>query len=133
MLVISCFAFGQKVKFKNNTILVDDKEWATYKGCGMFDVECTIVKGDNEVSYIVNRVTDRSLISRYNKDGEIVWKEVKFIGLNQSYETQDSDKDIVKNLIENKIFKEDNSFDENQVLKLVEKKGQNFSRRYYNR
>ena len=132
MLIVSCFAFGQDVKFKKNIVLVDGNEWAKYNGCGIFDAECSIIKGDSEVIYVINKIVDRSLISKYNKDGEVSWKEVKFLGLEKSYEVQDSDKDFVRDLIKSNVFNDDNTFNENNVDRLVEKKGKKFSRRYYN-
>ncbi|MCS3528793.1 hypothetical protein [Chryseobacterium sp. JUb7] len=131
MFIISCLAFGQDIKMKKGLISIDGKEWAKYDGCGLFDAECNIQYKDSEVAVILHKINDIASRDKYNKDGEVTWCEVKFLGTNLSYEVIETNKSTVKTLYKAGVFNEDGSFNMDKVNKLVEKYGQQFSKRYY--
>ncbi|MDQ0594065.1 hypothetical protein QFZ37_002434 [Chryseobacterium ginsenosidimutans] len=131
MFVISCLTFGQNVKMKKGIVTIDDKEWAKYEGCGFLDADCSIQKNDGEVAIILHKVNDIASRGKLNKDGEVSWCEVKFLGTNLSYEIIETNKSTVKTLYKTGVFNEDGSFNMEKVNKLVEKYGQQFSKRYY--
>lgn len=113
------------------SILLDDKEWAKYEGCGVFDNECTIIKGDSEIVLTANFINDPSKKQAGNLDGKVYWKEIKFLGTKRTFEIeQKTDKNIIKMLYKAKVINEDGTFNEDAIDKLVEKYGSPYSERY---
>ena len=87
MLIITSFnVFSQDIKMKKQVITVDEKEWAKYDGCGIFDTECSILKGDNEVALVNHKVNDPAKREPSNPDGGVSWYEVKFLGKNKLFD-----------------------------------------------
>lgn len=130
LFVLSISAFGQDVKLKKGTISVDDKEWAKYDGCGMFDAECTFFKGELEINLQANVINDPTKIERANPEGRVFWYEVKFLGTNKSFEIQQTAKNVAKTLYKANVVNEDGTFNEDAIDKIIEKYGFQFSERY---
>lgn len=124
--------FAQEVKMKKGIVTVDDKEWAKYEGCGMFDADCSILKGDNEIAFVINKVNDPSTATRYSTNTDVAWSEVKFIGLNTVFEIKDSPKGIAKILFKGGVFDDQGNFVQDKIARLVEKHGTPYSNKYYN-
>lgn len=116
---------------KKGIISVDGKEWAKFDGCGMFDANCSVLKGDNEIAFVINKVNDPSLASRYSTNTDFTWSEVKFLGLNMVFEVSDTYKSIIKQLYKGQVFEEDGKFNEEKIARLVEKNGTKYSNKYY--
>lgn len=132
LILIASFAFGQEVKMKKGIITIDGKEWAKYDGCGMFDENCSILKGENEIAFVSNTINDPSLASKYRTNTTVYWAEVKFLGLNLSFEESETPKNIVKTLYKGQVFDEDGKFNEEKIARLIEKKGAQYSKKYLN-
>ena len=43
IFLISAIAFSQDIKLKKGEILVDDKAWLNYDGCGGFSRSCSLM------------------------------------------------------------------------------------------
>ncbi len=130
-VIFSSLAFGQEIKMKKGIITVDDKEWAKYDGCGIFDQECSITKGDSEVVLAYHEVYDIAKRQPSNPKGSVSWVEVKLLGTKKSFEYEGTPKNVAKVLYKNNIFNEDGSFNEEKIDLLVEKYGMPFSAQYY--
>lgn len=131
LMIFSIFTFAQDVKMKKGIISVDGKEWAKYDGCGMFDENCSILKGDNEIAFVHNEVNDPSLASRYRTNTTVTWSEVKFLGLNMVFEESETPKNLVKKLYKGQVFDEDGKFNEEKIARLIEKIGTPYSKKYF--
>ena len=132
LIFTSIFSFSQKIKLDDGIIKIEGKEWANYKGCGFFSDECSITKGNFEIFAKVERAKDIKEISSSNPNGNVSWLQVKFIGLDKIYEQSQTYKSMIKDLYNAGVFNEDNTFNEEAINKLVEKKGNSYSRKYFN-
>ncbi len=131
-VLISAFAFSQDIKLKKGEILVDDKVWLNYDGCGGFSGSCSLmmVSDKQEIIYMkFIRIPGAEPITNYNKTGELTYIEVKFLGLNASIELKESFKKAISIIYNSKCINEDGTFDDDKVLRLVEKYGTPFSSR----
>ena len=135
IFLISALAFSQDIKLKKGEILVDDKAWLNYDGCGGFSRSCSLMMTSDkqEVVYMkfVN-IPGAEPITNYNKTGDLTYIEVKFLGLNSSIELKESFKKAITIIYNSKCINEDGTFDEDKVLRLVEKYGTPFSDRLKN-
>ncbi len=128
-----CFiSYSQDIKLKKGEILVDEIVWLKYDGCGGFSNTCSLqVLADNEEVIYMNfvRVPGAEPITNYNKTGDLVYVDIKFLGLNASIEIKDTFKKIIGILYNSKCINEDGTLNEDKVLRLVEKFGTPFSDR----
>jgi hypothetical protein len=130
--LVSVFTFSQEIKLKKGEILVDDKVWLNYEGCGGFSASCSLmmVSDKQEIIYMkFIRIEGAEPITSYNKTGELTYIEIKFLGLNKFIELDGSFKKAVNIIYNSKCINEDGTFDEDKVLRLIEKYGTPFSDR----
>ncbi|HNP31903.1 MAG TPA: hypothetical protein PKN96_01275 [Flavobacterium sp.] len=125
--LISALVFSQEIKLKKGEILVDDKAWLNYDGCGGFSANCSLMLTSNkeEVIYMkFVRVPGVEPITNYNKTGDLTYIEVKFLGVNRSIELENvTFKKIITIIYNSKCINDDGSFDEDKVQRLIEKYG----------
>ncbi|WP_293892518.1 hypothetical protein [Flavobacterium sp.] len=133
LFVISSLTYSQDIKLKKGEILVDDKAWLNYEGCGGFSASCSMMMmtDKQEIVYMkLITVPGAEPITNYNKTGELTYIEVKFLGLKSSIELNNvSFKKVINIIYNSKCINEDGTFDEDKVLRLVEKYGTPFSDR----
>ena len=132
LMLFSVLSYSQKFKFKNQEVLVDGSTWLKYDGCGGFDSFCSLVNttnGDEIIFIKVIRVSGVEARIPSNPDGDLVYWEVSFLGLNKKIELKKSSKSIVELLYKSKVINEDQTLNEEKVNLLVEKYGTEFSDR----
>jgi hypothetical protein len=131
-LAVSFFGFSQKVKLKKGEVLIDEVVWLNYQDCGTFDKTCSLLNKDKEEIVFFNWVTVPGAQPRTqsNPQGNLVYVEIKFLGLNKVFEIQKTQKDIVQLLYNSKVINEDLTINEEKASTLVEKYGKEFSVRY---
>lgn len=129
---ISFSGFAQKVKLKKGDILIDEVIWLKYQDCGGFDKTCSLLDNNNEEIVFLNWVTvpGAEPITKSNPQGNLIYVEIKFLGLKKSFELQKSQKDIIKLLYNSKVINEDLTVNEEKAEAMVEKYGTEFSIRY---
>lgn len=124
--------FSQDIKLKKGEVLVDEKAWLNYDGCGGFSQNCSLMLASNKEEVIyMNLVIVPGVepITNYNKNGELKYIEVKFLGLNRTIELDTSFKKAIGILYNSKCINEDGTFNEEKVNRIVEKYGTPFSDR----
>ena len=129
-LFISFFTFSQDIKLKKGKILIENKEWLNYDGCGSFNNNCNLmlISNNEEVVYMNwVKVPNAEPISNYNRTGELAYIQIKFLGLNASIEMKQTFKKAISIIYNSKAVNEDGSFDKDKVMRLVEKYGTPFS------
>lgn len=134
-LFISLFSFSQEIKLKKGEILVDEKAWLNYDGCGGFSNNCSLMLTSNKEEIIYMKfvkIPGVEPITNYNKTGDLTYVEIKFLGLNASIELKETFKKAISIIYNSKCINEDGSFDEDKVMRLVEKYGTSFSDRLNN-
>lgn len=134
-LFISLFTFSQEIKLKKGEILVDEKAWLNYDGCGGFSNNCSLILTSNKEEIIYMKfvkIPGVEPITNYNKTGDLTYVEIKFLGLNASIELKETFKKAISIIYNSKCINEDGSFDEDKVMRLVEKYGTSFSDRLNN-
>jgi len=131
ILTVSFFGFSQKIKLKNNQILVDDTAWITYQDCGSFDQTCSLLDKNKEELIFIKWIEEKGVepITIYNKTGNLLYQEVKFLGINKFFEIQETQKGILKLLYNSKVINADGELDKEKVEKLIEKYGKEYSER----
>jgi len=141
MLIVSCLAFGQKVKVKKDIALVDGKEFvkvtedpvsrysynvASLNGTDIFYLKYNSYKDPKEVDY------------KYNRDGSVGYFEVMSADLNTVYfETYltgclmgcNITENFVKMIYGGKVVKDDGSVDLNKLEVLAKKIGFEYSKK----
>ena len=135
VLFISVVSFSQDIKLKKGEILVDDTVWLKYDGCGGFSNTCSVMISDSKEEIIYMnfvKVPGVEPITNYNKTGELSYIEIKFLGLNKSIELDNTFKKAISIIYNSKCIKEDGTFDEDKVQRLIEKYGTPFSDRLNN-
>jgi hypothetical protein len=128
----SFLGFSQDIKLKKGEVLVDEKAWLNYDGCGGFSQNCSLMLASNKEEVIyMNLVIVPGVepITNYNKNGELKYIEVKFLGLNRTIELDMTFKKAIGILYNSKCINEDGTFDEDKVQRLIEKYGTPFSDR----
>lgn len=131
-LLVTAYSFSQDIKLKKGEILVDEKAWLNYDGCGGFSNSCslTLISNKEEVIYMnLVIVPGVEPITNYNRNGELKYIEVKFLGLNRTIELDMTFKKAIGILYNSKCINEDGTFDEDKVQRLIEKYGTPFSDR----
>ncbi|MEC4003488.1 hypothetical protein OX283_002360 [Flavobacterium sp. SUN052] len=129
---ISLMGFSQDIKLKKGEVLVDDKAWLNYDGCGGFSQNCSLMLTSNkeEVVYMnLVIVPGVEPITNYNKNGELKYIEVKFLGLNRAIELDMTFKKAIAIIYNSKCINDDGTFDEDKVKRLIEKYGTPYSDR----
>jgi len=130
--LFSFFGFSQDIKLKKGEILVDDKVWLNYDGCGGFSQNCSLmlISNKEEVIYMnLVIVPGVEPITNYNKTGDLKYIEIKFLGLNRAIELDMTFKKAINILYNSKCINDDGTFDEDKVQRLIEKYGTPFSDR----
>jgi hypothetical protein len=132
VVLFSFLGFSQDIKLKKGDVLVDEKVWLNYDGCGGFSGNCSLMMISNKEEVIyMNLVIVPGVepITNYNKTGDLKYIEVKFLGLNRTIELQMTFKKAISILYNSKCINEDGTFDEDNVQRLIEKYGTPFSDR----
>ncbi|SFA97752.1 hypothetical protein SAMN05660845_1116 [Flavobacterium swingsii] len=132
LLIVSFLGFSQDIKLKKGEVLVDDKAWLNYDGCGGFSQSCSLMMTSNKEEVIyMNLVIVPGVepITNYNKTGDLKYIEVKFLGLNKIIELDLTFKKAISIIYNSKCVNADGTFDEEKVERLVEKYGTPFSDR----
>lgn len=132
LLIVSFLGFSQDIKLKKGEVLVDDKAWLNYDGCGGFSQSCGLMTTSNKEEVIyMNLVIVPGVepITNYNKTGDLKYIEVKFLGLNKIIELDLTFKKAISIIYNSKCVNADGTFDEEKVERLVEKYGTPFSDR----
>jgi hypothetical protein len=127
-LLVSLISLSQKIKLKDEVVLVDDVAWLKYDGCTGFKYQaCSLLNNNNDeiifFKFIV-RGTDNMV---FNKGGDPNYYVVSFLGLNKKLEIRELPKDIIKIIYNAKVVNEDGTLNEDKVNRLVEKYGSTFS------
>jgi hypothetical protein len=125
VLLTTITTTAQKISIKKDIAYLDDKEFLTLDGCGLFDNGCSYrnLKGE-EIIFVTGADDPRD--SRYR------YSTVKFLGLNQTIEVRETNKGIIKILVANNAIDADGQLDPEAVNRIVEKYGNEISyfRRY---
>jgi hypothetical protein len=132
VVLFSFLGFSQDIKLKKGEVLVDEKTWMNYDGCGGFSQNCSLMITSNkeEIVYMdLVIVPGVEPITNYNKTGELKYIQVKFLGLNRAIELDMTFKKAISILYNSKCINEDGTFDEDKVQRLIEKYGTPFSDR----
>jgi Ni,Fe-hydrogenase I small subunit len=127
-LLVSLISSSQKIKLKDEVVLVDDVAWLKYDGCTGFKYQtCSLINNNNDeiifFKFIV-RGTDNMV---FNKGGDPNYYVVSFLGLNKKLEIRELTKDIIKIIYNAKVVNADGTLNEEKVDRLVEKYGSSFS------
>lgn len=141
MLIVSCVAFGQKIKVKKDVAIVDGKEFvkvtedpvsrysynvASLSGTDIFYLKYNHYKDPKEVDY------------KYNRDGSVGYFEVMSADLNTVYfETHltgclmgcNITENFIKMIYGGKVVTNDGSIDLNKLEVLAKKVGFEYSKK----
>ena len=131
-LFISLLSFSQDVKLKKGEILIDEKVWLNYDGCGGFSQNCSVMLSSSkeEIIYMTLVIVPGvEPITNFNKTGDLKYIEVKFLGLNRGIELDMTFKKAISIIYNSQSINEDGTFDEDKVQRLIEKYGTPFSER----
>ena len=88
MLIVSCLAFGQKVKTKKNIVFVDGKEFLKAKEDGISRYSYTISSLDDKELFYLKNIDfkdPKEVDYKYNQNGAVTYYEVLSSDLNTSY------------------------------------------------
>jgi len=131
IVLISFVGFSQKIKLKDNTVLVDETAWLKYQDCGAFDKTCSLLNMNNEELIFFKFVNLEGVepTTASNPKGALNYVQVKFLGFNKLFEIQKTQKNIIQLLFNAKVVNEKGELDEEKAATLVEKYGTEFSDR----
>jgi hypothetical protein len=132
VLFCSVWGFSQDIKLKKGDIVIDEKSWLNYDGCGGFSESCSLMISSTkeEVIYMkFVKVSGVEPITNYNKTGDLTYIEIKFLGLNRSIELDMTFKKAIGIIYNSKCISDDGTFDDDKVQRLIEKYGTPFSDR----
>ena len=131
VLLVSFLSFSQEIKLKKGEVLVDGISWLYYQDCGTFSETCSLLDKNKEeiIFFKWIKVPDGEPRTPSNPQGNLTYVEVKFLGLNQVFEIQKTQKNIILLLYNSKVVKDDLTLDEEKVSRLIEKYGSEFSDR----
>lgn len=129
LLTVSFFGFSQKIKLKDNVVLVDEQPWLKYQDCGSFDKTCSLLNMNNEelIFFKFFNIERGAPTSASNPKGFLTYVEIKFLGFNKSFEIQKTQKGIIQLLFNAKVINEKGELDQEKAAILVEKFGTEFS------
>ena len=131
-LILTLKSFSQDIKLKKGEVLVDEKVWLNYDGCGGFSNTCSLMISSNKEEIIYMnfvKIPGVEPITNYNKTGDLTYIDVKFLGLNRSIELDVTFKKAISIIFNAKCINEDGTFDDDKVQRLIEKYGTPFSDR----
>ena len=131
-LILTITSFSQDIKLKKGEVLVDEKVWLNYEGCGGFSSTCSLMISSNKEEIIYMnfiKIPGVEPITNYNKTGDLTYIDVKFLGLNRSIELDVTFKKAISIIYNSKCVNEDGTFDDDKVQRLIEKYGTPFSDR----
>lgn len=130
LLVVCSTGFAQKIKFKKGSLLIDDTEWLKYTDCGTFDEACSLLNLNGEEIIFIKTigVPDGLPRTQANPKGNLVYKQISFLGLDKKIELDKTDKAIIEILYNSKVVV-NGKLDPEKVNLLVEKYGTEFSDR----
>lgn len=131
-LILTLKSFSQDIKLKKGEVLVDEKVWLNYDGCGGFSNTCSLMISSNKEEIIYMnfvKIPGVEPITNYNKTGDLTYIDVKFLGLNRSIELDVTFKKAISIISNSKCVNEDGTFDDDKVQRLIEKYGTPFSDR----
>jgi len=127
LLICSFLIFGQKIKIKKNIVFVDGKEWLLAEedtfNYSIFDTN------KNElifIKYIQQNPNDTMV---FNDSGKPNYFLVKFIGKGKTVEIREFPEDILKIIYKSNIINSDFSINDDKLNVLVEKYGNDFSKK----
>ena len=141
MFIVSCFAFGQKVKIKKDIAYVDGKEYVIAKEDRSSESSYTIQNLNHQDLFYLKHVDYKDIkeITGANKDGTVDYYEVYnsniteklfecayhvgFFGAGNNIDT------VIINLYNNDVIKSDGSIDQTKLDLLSRKLGFEFSRK----
>jgi hypothetical protein len=134
LIVLTTFSYSgyaQKVKFKKGDVLVDNVAWLKYDGCGTFDSTCSLMDFNGEELMFMKVVVVEGVNppTKLNRQGDLTYKQITFLGLDRKIELQVSDKKVIEILYKAKILA-GGKLDPDRVDILVEKYGTPFSDRF---
>ena len=132
LILFSIFGISQDIKLKKGDVLVDEKVWLNYDGCGGFSNSCSlmVLSSKEEIVYMkFVKIPGVEPITNYNKTGDLTYIEVKFLGLNKSIELKEGFKKAINMIYNSKCINDDGTFDEEKVQRIIEKYGTPFSDR----
>lgn len=131
VVLISFCAVSQEVKLKKGQVLIDGNAWLKYIDCGGFDATCSLLNNNGEEIIFLKwiRVSGVEPITKYNRDGDIMYAEISFLGLNKKFEIQRRQKDIIEMIYNGRVVNQDGTLNEEKVNRMVEKYGSPFSDR----
>ena len=131
-MILTITSFSQDIKLKKGEVLVDEKVWLNYEGCGGFSETCSLMISSNKEEIIYMnfiKIPGVEPITNYNKTGDLTYIDVKFLGLNRSIELDVTFKKAISIIYNSKCVNEDGTFDDDKVQRLIEKYGTPFSDR----
>lgn len=132
LFFVTLSSVSQEIKLKKEQVLVDGNAWLKYKGCGFFSADCSLklLSNNEEIIFIeIIKIPGAEPITQSNKDGNLTYFEIKFLGVNKTIELLDTYKNIIEIIYNSKCVNEDGSFNEDKLKRLVEKYGTKFSDR----
>ena len=134
LIVLTTYSYSgyaQKVKFNKGDVLVDNVAWLKYDGCGTFDSTCSLMDFNGEELMFMNVVVVEGVNppTKLNRQGDLTYKQITFLGLDRKIELQVSDKKVIEILYKAKILA-GGKLDPDRVDILVEKYGTPFSDRF---
>lgn len=117
MLIVSCMAFGQKVKIKKGQAFIDDKLVYNIEDTGTSEV-ISDLKGNEIVSILSTSYEtpkNRPLYPNESSTWRNVINTVRFLKNGKELLTDLSDKDIIKNLYKSNLIDETGELDDEKV------------------
>lgn len=130
IFLFSVLSFAQDVKLKKGDVIIDDVIWMKYKECGTFDSTCSLSNKNNEelIFFKFYNIKNAVPSTQHNPQGMFNYVEIKFLGLNKSFEIQKRQKAIIEILYNAKVLNEDGTLNPDNVSKVVEKYGSELSK-----
>jgi hypothetical protein len=123
MLIVSCLAFGQKVKFKNDIVFIDNVETFHYEKAGENLIIYTL-KDKDFISIVYNFYEEKNP-ARFNGNDPNAFRypayikkrisTVKFLKIEKEMNTSMSDKDLMIKLSKSDLIDENGNLKEDNV------------------
>lgn len=133
VVLLLCTAFlgySQKVRVKKGYVTVDGTNWIKCVEPASYTFSL-LDNNEEEIVFIkLVKIPNAEPITRYNRTGDVSYFVVKFLGLNKEYELETNYKDVLKNLYLSKAINKDLTLNEEKVDRLVEKYGNEISKKY---
>ncbi|MFC7347161.1 hypothetical protein ACFQO9_10575 [Chryseobacterium zhengzhouense] len=131
LLIVSCFAFGQKIKIKDNIALVDGKNYVKVIEDNSvkhgFDIET--LNGE-KIFYLKHvRYEDARERKASNPQGTVIYVEVFSSDLNTKYFETFNVKEFIKILFNANILDKDSNINTAELETISKKIGSEYSKR----